>query len=364
MTNFQGKAFDDATQLKLDIYREYIQEWLPVFIETWNGDINIFDFFSGPGQDSNAASGSPLIAINSCKKFVGSLTNKQKRVHIFFSDSKKKNISQLDEILRNISLPDQIRVKTTNESFNVAFMRQLKQMNGAANLIFMDQCGIKEVTSVIFKELIALNRTDFLFFISSSYFKRFRESEEFKNRLDVTGYISSETNFSDSHRLIASYYRSLVPVDSKYYVAPFSLKKGSNIYGLVFGSSNLLGIQKFLRICWKIDPERGEANFDIDEDALPGQNDNLDLFRDNVNAKKVTNFHRRLEERLLAGHLKSDKDVFIFALQSGFIPTKHAKEIVIKLISQKSLACSGQPRLSKICLKEPRSIVKQKPASA
>jgi hypothetical protein len=47
--------FDEATNVKLAIYRDYLKEWLPVFLAKeepiWT-TINIFDFFAGPGTDA------------------------------------------------------------------------------------------------------------------------------------------------------------------------------------------------------------------------------------------------------------------------------------------------------------------------
>ena len=158
------------------------------------------------------------------------------------------------------------------------------------------------------------------------------------------------------HRSIASLYRKWIPKDQEYYLAPFSLKKGSNINGLVFGSANLLGILKFLEICWKLDPERGEANYDIDSDHLAKSGQPLDLFNQANKSRKLTEFEQRVEELLLNGKLTSDFEVFRYALESGFLPTKHAKPVVTGLIKSKKLtSLDGQPRLSKICIAEPRS---------
>ncbi len=161
-----------------------------------------------------------------------------------------------------------------------------------------------------------------------------------------------DVRYSDIHRLVAEMYRSWLNEDKEYYIAPFTLKKGPNIHGLIFGCSNLLGIEKFLRICWQIDPERGEANFDIDGDNLH----NYDLFKDNNTSNKVREFEEVLLCAFKEGKLNTDLDVFRFSLENGFLPVKHAKPIVTQLIKDGVLVCPQQPRLSKICVKEPRLI--------
>jgi len=362
VNNFHHTAFDDATLLKLEIYRRYIETWLPVFIERphdswWDGRINIFDFFCGPGKDADGRDGSPLVAIKECSKFATLLSQQNKNVKLVFNDARPKKIKELNETLGTLKLPLEVHFETGSNDFDKAFMRKLREMTGAANLIFIDQCGIKEVNENVFRALIGLKGTDFLFFIASSFFKRFRESKEFKRYLDTSNHLNDDTPHADSHRVIANMYREMIPGGESYFLAPFSLKKGSNIYGLIFGSSNLLGILKFLEICWNIDPERGEANFDIDDEKLPSKTgDCLDLFKDNDKSEKITRFQNMLRESLLSGMFNSDKDVFTYSLNSGFLPTRHAKEVVVELIKDGKLLCDGRPRLSKICIKDPRII--------
>jgi len=50
--NLHQKPFDGATRDKLGLYREYLREWLPVFISGSTVEIiQVFDFFAGPGFD-------------------------------------------------------------------------------------------------------------------------------------------------------------------------------------------------------------------------------------------------------------------------------------------------------------------------
>ena len=60
--NLHQKPFDEGTRDKLELYREYLREWLPVFINGSSVDIlQIFDFFAGPGFDVDGNPGSPVI---------------------------------------------------------------------------------------------------------------------------------------------------------------------------------------------------------------------------------------------------------------------------------------------------------------
>ena len=86
--------------------------------------------------------------------------------------------------------------------------------------------------------------------------------------MGYTGLAKGERKgFNDTHRAVVEHYRHLA--GGRIFFGSFSIKKGANIYGLIFGSAHPLGIEKFLRVCWKVDPVRGEANFDIDDEHMP-----------------------------------------------------------------------------------------------
>lgn len=132
----------------------------------------------------------------------------------------------------------------------------------------LDQNGIKQIDQQTFQFIANQKKTDFIFYISSSFINRFSDEESFKKYLSLSKSDFDKRPYHHCHKVVLEYYKNLIPKEKPYYLAPFSIKKGTNIYGLIFGSGHLLGIEKFLKICWSIDPERGEANFDIDSDNI------------------------------------------------------------------------------------------------
>src|ERR1700749_1864315 len=65
--NIFDKPFDDGTKSKLEIFKQYFEEWLPVFVSPkkvyWQ-NVQVFDFFAGMGRDKSGTEGSPLIILN------------------------------------------------------------------------------------------------------------------------------------------------------------------------------------------------------------------------------------------------------------------------------------------------------------
>ncbi len=192
----------------------------------------------------------------------------------------------------------------------------------------------------MFAKLIALKQTDFLFFISSSYIKRLAEVEEFRKYLNITKQDLEGKSYYHIDRLVLTYYRSLIPNSKEYFLVPFSIKKPSGIYGLIFGTNHTLGIEKFLHVCWKHDKLRGEANFDIDNEKInmskPG------FFQEyNVPSKKQI-FVSNLKEKILRQELKSDKEVYLFTLSEGFL-MKEANIILKELEKEDKITYEFKP---------------------
>ena len=153
-----------------------------------------------------------------------------------------------------------------------------------------------------------------------------------------TSKINLDSGYYNIHRSVVNYYRSLIPNNLEYYVVPFSIKKGSNIYGLIFGTHHLKGVYKFLLICWNQDPQRGEANFDIDKEKINPEKPSL--FIEFNKPKKLLLYEKELQKKILNKELLTDKDVVIYSLINGFLP-KHAKEIVSKLKKDNRINLSG-----------------------
>src|SRR4030095_16674016 len=135
-------------------------------------------------------------------------------------------------------------VSTAVGPFEERFREALPRLRSAnaANLLIIDQYGVKHVSDDVFRVLIGLDQTDFLFFVSSSYLHRFQDHPAIKRYIEF----QRPEDYNQVHRVVLDHYRKLVPPDRAYWLAPFSIKKGSNVYGLIFGSGHPFGLEKFL----------------------------------------------------------------------------------------------------------------------
>jgi three-Cys-motif partner protein len=330
--NLHKEPFDDGTLLKLEIFHKYLKEWLPVFLNWKYGpiQINIVDFFAGQGKDINGTPGSPLLIIQTVLKHIPEIISKKLQLRIILNELDKDKYNLL-KVETDPFLNKPFELIVENKPFYESFNAHAEKFANAANFIFLDQNGIKEITEGIFQKLIAFQRTDILFFISSSYLYRFKSLNEFKKYLNTHKINFDESNYHSCHRAVLNFYKEQVKGHKEYYLGPFSLKKGSNIYGLIFGSNHTYGIEKFLKICWNLDPQRGEANYDIDSDKINPATPSL--FAQFDVPKKVQVFETEIQQYLLRKPVHSLGDIYRMALDKGFQP-KHVNKILKDLKSK------------------------------
>lgn len=321
--DFHNKPFDDETILKLEIFQGYIREWLPVFLSRKSFNvINIFDFFAGPGKDVDDKRGSPLIIIDEVRNFLNDPSRshaKNVTISLYFNDDDKNKHDKLKKEVVETVKPGLFNVEVDNKDFIEAFQEKYPVIvdSNTANLVILDQSGVKYITENVFKKLVNSPSTDFLFFISSSILKRFININEVKRHFpNMSSEEIQNIPQTDIHRFVCSYYQKLVPSSREYYVAPFSIKKGANIYGIIFGSGILLGLEKFLKVCWIKDSISGEANYDIDDDMIrQGET----LFEGLNISKKIDFFREQLIDYLQ--EFRSNNELYKFTLENGCIPT-------------------------------------------
>jgi hypothetical protein len=124
------------------------------------------------------------------------------------------------------------------------------------------------------------------------------------------------------------YYRSLILKGKRYFLAPFSIKKGANIYGIIFGSAHPVGIDKFLQVAWRNDEISGEADFDINrEDIRPGE---LPLPFPEMRPSKIAAFEGELEYLLRNGYLSNELEIMRVCFEHG-VKRQHAQPVLAKL---------------------------------
>lgn len=326
--DFHDKPFEEGTVTKLHIFELYAREWFPVFLsrqKPLRQTIHVFDFFAGPGTDCNNVLGSPLRLLQQLQGYQGTQGWGKVGIHVHFYDEDSAKVARLQRNIAShgLQFPNvtyDIRPLRFDDAFRVSEATLVDTQ--AAKLVFIDQTGVAHVTPEVFRKLVRSPTCDFLFFLSSSALHRFRDHHAIKQK------IARPEDYYHVHRAALEYYKGLLPPGAVYYLAPFSIKKGANIYGLIFGSAHPLGIDKFLEVAWRKDEFSGEADFPIDrENIRPGQ---LLLPMAEAQASKITAFETELENLLKDGRLSNEVDVMRVCFENG-VKRQHSRPVLAKL---------------------------------
>lgn len=328
------KAFDAGTLAKLELFKFTAQGFLSVFIKSrqnYKKNVSVYDFFCGPGLDKDGNEGSSVQLLRQLHALRGEIAECGYSVEVFLNDADGDKVDELEANLKALGLDrGPYIIRYGRSEFLALFAPEVARMKkrGSANLVLVDQNGVKQFPPHVFSELRGMVKTDFMVFMSSSYAWRLQDAPEMQKHLATQEAFGEGVSFYNTHRAMVGYYRSLIPANERYYLAPFSIKKGSNIYGVMFGSSNPRGMEKFLDAAWRIDPLRGEANFDIDVEGrfnLPGE---LGLEWGKLTKERL--FQKELREAVLSRALRTNAEVYIYSLEHGFLP-KHANEVLSDL---------------------------------
>lgn len=322
------KAFDEETIAKLEIFEDYAQAWVPTFVMSGVPRIAVFDFFAGQGYDLNAVPGSAMRILQKIKGQIANIKSRGVKCELYFNEFKKKKSTLLQstcgEFLdSNPDLKGAIEIHYSNEDFGAIFSKLLPRIGSIPSLVYLDQNGIKAISQKYFQQLESKKQTDFLYFVSSSYYWRFGESDEFKSHLDIDLTEAKKGSYRFIHRHVLNQIRKGLPEGSKLKLYPFSIKKGSNIHGLVFGATHPLAVDKFLRIAWKRNDTNGEANFDIDEDHSKAQPD----LWGRKSLTKLERFERDLREKVLNREITDNAEALNFCYSEGHLGS-HADVIL------------------------------------
>jgi hypothetical protein len=76
----------------------------------------------------------------------------------------------------------QVAFATIKNDFHSAFEQWEPYMRGrVANLLFLDQSGVKQIAKPVLQAIVRLFKTDFIFFICSAMVNRFRTLPEIRH---------------------------------------------------------------------------------------------------------------------------------------------------------------------------------------
>ena len=341
--DLHAKPFDDATKGKLRIFQEYLRVWLPTFVMGTRKRLCIVDFFAGTGYDESRCQGSPINTLEVVKQYSEMLFKRGVRIELHLNEFNKKKYNLLkrsctEYIQQHEQLTRLIDLNYYNLDFEVAFDQLINRIEKFPALVYLDQNGIKFLTRGRLMALEASRQTDFLYFVSSSYLKRFGQTEQFQRYLPVDTAKIKDVDYNLIHEHLLDQIKYLLPSNTALRLYPFSIKKGPNIYGIVFGAQSPRAVEKFLTLAWKENALNGSANFDIEEDDFQGSQ--MSLFA----APKITKlrkFEIALEKFVLTNMPVLNSTLYLWTLERGHTPSQ-ALAVLKKMKKNNKIVYNGR----------------------
>ena len=152
---------------------------------------------------------------------------------------------------------------------------------------------------------------------------RFGKAPEFKKYFDFDLNAAKKDPYNFIHRHLINQIKQKLNSNSRLKLYPYTIKKRNNVYGLIFGATHPIAVDKFLNISWKRNEINGEADFDLDEDAAKSQ---LNLF-ETKKLTKIEKFRSLVQENVLAGKITDNFELYSFTLGQGHVGKHAATEI-------------------------------------
>lgn len=345
--DFHNSKFDKGTQSKLEVFKEYFKESFPVFLHSpFFDEILIYDFFAGQGINTEGEHGTAFNILNEIKPYCDDIRKSKKKVYIILNDKEvsevlKSNVLDFFHSCKTncigecVFSEDEnliIRAEDFESYFSKIYPAMLKRKK-AAKLLFLDPFKFV-IDRDLFNKLINIPSADFICFMPSFFLRRFPDEPAFNKYIDTSKIDFEESKPAHCHRVIADYFKTLVPSYKEYFIGCFSIKKDSGYNGLLFGSNHTLGAEKFQKVCWKIDNITGEADYNIDRELTYDKQGVL--FEEAKIPSKIKQFNLDLENEIITSKIKTDIEAYKFALKNRCL-VKHAADKLKELIRESKI---------------------------
>lgn len=337
----EHKPYSEGTLVKLEIFKLYTRAWLPVFTARpdphWKR-LHLFDFFAGEGRDCQGTAGSPTLILREIKERASDISSKGLTITFTACDLNAEKVASLSRYLKTEhGIPDWLNFDPRPGEFDSTLANYLPILRNPniACLAFLDQYGFKEVDANVFATLTTCPTTDILFFISTHHLHRFAEHPAIRKYMEF----DRAGDHYHAHRVILDWYRSQIPKGTEYYLAPFSFRKGNNIYSLIFGSGHPRGMEQFLNVAWQKDKLNGEADYDLNREDFRDIEPYLPMMDMFEKPKKKQVFEAAFEKAIRERQLTTETALYLYCLENGMLPS-HASPVLTQLKKEGAVECS------------------------
>ena len=325
----------EHSQSKIDLYSNYLSIFFSIMkYIPYIDQIYIFDLFAGEGIYENGSEGSPLTACRVIKNHYFSNNETCPNITLWLNDNGVsriepgiQKIERVERFIQEIFLPDNITLKYFDEDYDNLWPRALEEVKNRNNvkaLFFIDPYGYKDIDPDDLREIMGAGNTEILLFIPAFPMYRFAakaSTSDFPGgaplkKLLFKIYGDDVPLFSSVHDFINGFsYQLTKYMGEEIFNVKYIIERDStNVYCLLFFTSNALGCQKMLEAKWKQDPTTGTGH--RVEKTIP-------LF----GGMELENYPEEVLKYISGADHRTNHELYRFGLNQGFLP-KHTNYVL------------------------------------
>ncbi len=330
------------SQAKVELYSTYLATFLSIMRHVSHIElIYLFDLFAGEGQYEDGSFGSPITACNVIKDHYFSNNKSCPNMMVWFNDRDMSEIepevAKIDRVRRfaeKIYKPDNVQIKYFQKDYDDLWPAALEEVDCGEQskaLFFIDPYGYKDIDPDDLKQIMRAGDTEVLIFLPASHMYRFTAKAAegaFPGGAPLRGLLCKVfrdeiPHFSSVHDFIRQLSEQFCTYFGQSYNADtFTIERDqSNVYCLMFFTGNELGFQKMLEAKWKLDHSEGTGHR-IEKTLL--------LF----GSMRLNDYPTELLEYVSSAQHRTNHELYIFGLKSGFLP-KHTNSALKDLLKSK-----------------------------
>jgi three-Cys-motif partner protein len=270
---------DRHTKAKHEIFRRYLEVWLPILITRFK-QARIIDGFAGPGEYEGGDIGSPLIALDVLLTHSSEAVRnavRQGKIELIFIEQDRRRSENLQRLLasqrQELACPPGLKTTIITGTFVQEIQKILTVMekqqamnNPIPSFVFIDPFGYSHTPLNIITRILHLPMCEvlitFMFeeinrFLKVSYSTKDVHYDELFGTNEwrqITKDASSPLERMNEQQNL--YRRQLLTKGGAKYVRSFRMRNQHNAtdYFLFFATNSAKGLLEMKRAMWKVDP--------------------------------------------------------------------------------------------------------------
>lgn len=325
----------EHSEAKVHLYGAYFSRYLNILSRTsYVQRIFLFDLLCGEGILENGGKGSPLIALETIRNHYFSNQQTCPNITIWFNDlgnsEIEKNVPKIERVKRftnSFRLPRNVQIEFFQEDYETIYPKAIETVNNtkqSKGLFFIDPYGYKSIKPSDIQKMLLGGKTEVFLWLPLSFMYRFanvafktdfpgseplreflrslfgKDVPEFKSAYDFIEKITGRfRTYLREQEIIVDFY--ILERDS------------SNLYCMLFFTSNLKGAEAMISAKWEMDANRGKGHT-IDKSP-------------SFSEVQMSGYGQKLKAFIESAEYRTNNELYKFGLENGFLP-KHTNEVL------------------------------------